>query len=112
MLKKSQLAKTDDDHINEGHVPPIVLRDNPGLTLQLVLFRCKGLNHFLREQIRATKESYEDALNGNGHGKKAVHAMLDEFLCPNIDYLREIEALPEEFKNFFPRKEFDLTLIE
>ena len=103
---KAQLAMTAEDHEQQGHVPPPILKDNPCTTLEQVLTASHGLTDFIGHQVCDTKESYESAIRGNGSDKKFLCVMLDYFLGPNIAYLREIGRFPQEFADLDPHTRF------
>ena len=105
---KAQLAMTDEDHRIEGHDPPPMLRDNPGVTLEQVLTASHGLTNFIEHQMRDTTESYESALRGNGPDERFLKIMLAVFLGPNITYLRRIGKLPNKFHDLDLATKFSL----
>ena len=102
---KAQLAMTREDHQALGGDLPI-LRPYPGRTLEEVLSANCGLEHFISEQIRSSRESHLAALAGNGREVESMKNFLEEFLIPNITYLRSIGKLPKKFENLDLEKEF------
>ena len=106
--EKAQLAMTSEDYVAQGNEPPQIVKLFPGRTLEEVLSASGGLSYLLDDHLRAAGESHVAAISGNGKEAQYLKEFLDEFLIPNFAYLREIGKLPEEYKDFYPEKEFPL----
>ena len=107
-MKKAHLARTAADHRAIGStVSKILSGKNEGKTL-LEAMNDDELREFIQAEIDSVAYMYKEAQGGNPRTIEFFKLTRDEFLLPNLAYLREMGQLPAEFEGFDPETEFVL----
>lgn len=97
-LDKAGLEMTAIDHDYVGSTPPHVLVANPGKTLAETMDD-DAIQEFVSKEINIARRVHADVMNGERNKEDVLKTVRDSFLLPNINYLRRIGRLPEEFKD-------------
>ena len=95
---RANLEMTLEDHIGVGSTPPHALVENPGKTLAETMGE-DALRVFILTEINIARRVHADVMNGEKNKENVLKTVRDDFLLPNIRYLRRIGRLPEEFKD-------------
>ena len=103
---KSGLSKSMRDHErvgSSGSGGEAILRDpdkseGENMTDEEILT-------FITKRISDVREQHERTLKDPSE-KRFLKMFLEDWLIPDIAYLRHVNRLPEEFKDFDPTKEF------
>lgn len=104
---KANLEMTANDHLAIGSTPSRILKENPGKTLAETMDD-QEIQRFILDEINTVSEMHEEAKDGKEVAINVFKVVLDEFLIPNIQYLRSIGRLPKEFTDLDPATKFAL----
>ncbi len=107
MTEMASLAMTAADHRRVGSTPVQILSDNPDKKLHETMDE-QQLRSFIAVEVMAFVGQYQRALGGNAREAKTLKSQLENYLAPNIAYLKEIGRLPEELEGFDPQVAFAL----
>lgn len=108
-IPEAGLEQTLEDHLAIGSTPLKVLEDNPGKTLAETMDDA-ALKEFIMEQVAAVRVSHSAALSGDPVDIKIFKIQFEQFLAPNILYLRKIGRLPSGLADLDLVKEFSLPI--
>ena len=105
--RKAQLAMTAADHAAVQSGAPSVLEENPGKTL-LETMDEEGLRGYIRAAIDGVRWAHTQVTGPDPEKRWLLGLLLNQYLLPDMEYLRSLGRLPEEFKDLDPKKEFAL----
>jgi hypothetical protein len=105
--RMSQFAMALKDHQREHSTPPDYLVENPDKKWH-ESFDDQQLRNKVAESIMLVLVQHQKVLSGNEREVKDLTNQLNDFLLPDLKYLREIGRLPWGLEDFDPVKAFAL----
>jgi hypothetical protein len=96
--EKGPFSMTAQDHKDLGSTPPKILKENPGKTIPDI-YPNEKLEQDLQMWLNGWRK-YVQPEYMNSASARSYSRMLSKRILASIRYLRSINRLPEQFKDF------------